>query len=930
MNKSKFLLLCLSLLFIFGCSMSKYAKIQEELKIQEEQFWEQQRIQEQLLCAPPAAGGVQHYVAQYASGSGNGDSCANATPISYYSGSWSGKVAAGDTLHLCGTLTSTLTIGASGSAGSPITILFEPGAKFSKAYWVWSSPAIVGGSYSYIIIDGGTNGIIENTDNGSALAYQQNTLGISLSGGSNVEVKNVTIQNMYVRSSDIDYASACSDSSQGIFSMGGGSNISIHDNHITYCARGMSLYFGANGSEYSVYNNTFENGNSFIWSAPTGNFTINNFNIYNNIANMGIHWNYPSGDRWHSEYIHIHTDAGGYMNNVKIYGNAFGPYAAMKTDTGDSSTSGWIFDEAKGNNRWIYNNLFTTASGYGATNGIVSRQSSSSGTGYGIFNNTFVKSGTTRGNAIYIGNVSDKDLLIKNNIIFNYTHGIYVTGTLTLNNVNQIDYNVYYGVANWYQFSSWSTWKGLGYDAHSTSTSNPALDNNYVPLLSDTVAKDKGVSLSSYFTADKLGNTRTGTWDIGAYEYGIDKAQSTLVVTSSNGTVTSNPEGINCGTTCSADYDSETSVTLTAVPNSGYIFSGWSGACSGTDTCTVTMNEAKFVTANFAIPSFKLTVAKAGTGSGTVTGSDGLINCGSTCSANYESGKAVTLTASSASGSVFSGWSGACSGTGPCIVTMTAAKSVTATFLSVYNLTVTKSIAGAGNVTSSDGAINCGSVCSANYYPQTSVTLSASANTGYVFTGWQGGGCSGTGSCSIPMTAATSVTATFATAVYNLTVTKPGTGTGTVTGSDGLINCGYTCSANYESGKSVTLTASAASGSTFTGWSGACSGTGSCILTMTSAQSVTANFALPVSSVTYYLSVSKNILTAGTVIASDGTINCGSTCRAYYRSGNAVTLTASPRRGYKFSKWTGACSGTGTCTVSINASKTVKAYFVRQ
>lgn len=180
------------------------------------------------------------------------------------------------------------------------------------------------------------------------------------------------------------------------------------------------------------------------------------------------------------------------------------------------------------------------------------------------------------------------------------------------------------------------------------------------------------------------------------------------------------------------------------------------------------------------------------------------------------------------------------------------------------------------------------------------------------------------------MTAATSVTATFATAVYNLTVTKPGTGTGTVTGSDGLINCGYTCSANYESGKSVTLTASAASGSTFTGWSGACSGTGSCILTMTSAQSVTANFALPVSSVTYYLSVSKNILTAGTVIASDGTINCGSTCRAYYRSGNAVTLTASPRRGYKFSKWTGACSGTGTCTVSINASKTVKAYFVRQ
>ena len=69
------------------------------------------------------------------------------------------------------------------------------------------------------------------------------------------------------------------------------------------------------------------------------------------------------------------------------------------------------------------------------------------------------------------------------------------------------------------------------------------------------------------------------------------------------GTVTSAPAGIDCGATCTASYASGTSVTLTATPAAGSAFSGWSGACSGTGSCQVTMSAARAVTATFSAPS---------------------------------------------------------------------------------------------------------------------------------------------------------------------------------------------------------------------------------------------------------------------------------------------------------------------------------------
>src|SRR5690348_8245189 len=66
------------------------------------------------------------------------------------------------------------------------------------------------------------------------------------------------------------------------------------------------------------------------------------------------------------------------------------------------------------------------------------------------------------------------------------------------------------------------------------------------------------------------------------------------------GTVTSNPPGIDCTSSCSANFSPGSKITLTAMPDSGFAFTGWSGACSGTGNCTVTLNTVSSVTANFA------------------------------------------------------------------------------------------------------------------------------------------------------------------------------------------------------------------------------------------------------------------------------------------------------------------------------------------
>lgn len=240
-----------------------------------------------------------------------------------------------------------------------------------------------------------------------------------------------------------------------------------------------------------------------------------------------------------------------------------------------------------------------------------------------------------------------------------------------------------------------------------------------------------------------------------------------------------------------------------------------------------------------------LTVALAGNGAGTVTSSPAGISCGSTCSAEFPDAGSVTLTAAPTAGSNFTGWSGGgCSGTGSCVVSVMGATAVTATFtLQQFAVAVAKSGNGAGTVTSSPAGINCGSTCSANFNYAESVTITPVASTGSTFSGWSGASCPGLGACTLSVTAAVNVTATFSLLNYNLSVGKSGAA-GTVTSSPSGINCGATCTSSYPYGTNVSLFANPGANA-FAGWSGACSGMGSCSVAMTSARSVTASFVVP-------------------------------------------------------------------------------------
>jgi len=330
----------------------------------------------------------------------------------------------------------------------------------------------------------------------------------------------------------------------------------------------------------------------------------------------------------------------------------------------------------------------------------------------------------------------------------------------------------------------------------------------------------------------------------------VTQTLSVTLIGPGSGSVSSLPAGIDCGATCAFGFNAGTVVALTATPATGSTFAGWSGACTGTGGCSVTLDQAKSVTTTFdqaAARTFNLTVGKAGSGSGSITSDVGGIDCGTNCSANITSGTQVTLTATPNTGSEFVGWSGACSGTAACVLSISETKNATATFNTVaqppagkVQLTVTSTSdneGGTGRVVSKPGGVSCaagGSKCSKLYSIGRTVKLIAKPAANSDFAGW-GGACSGTDRiCVLTLAQSQSVFASFSIKKLGLSVQI--IGNGLVQGAtEPAIDCGAECEQVYPYGSKITLTATPEIGATFKRWSGACARSkrkASCTVTM--------------------------------------------------------------------------------------------------
>src|SRR5208283_2175282 len=260
-----------------------------------------------------------------------------------------------------------------------------------------------------------------------------------------------------------------------------------------------------------------------------------------------------------------------------------------------------------------------------------------------------------------------------------------------------------------------------------------------------------------------------------------------------------------------------------------------------------------------AIQQYTLTAVLSGGGSGTITGSG--INCSSNCTATYNSGSIVTLTATANAGSTFTGWSGGvCTGTGLCSFNINSNQSVTAAFNTAASYTITASA-------SSGGSISPAGTVPAN--AGTSPSFTVTPNSGYNIANVTVDNVSvgAVSSYSFSSIAANhTIAASFSPITYTLATSTTGTGSGTVASNpSGTV---------FNSGTAVTLTATPAAGSSFAGWSGACSGTSSkCTVTMNANATATATF--NANGITYKITANSgngggHISPSGTIAVANG------------------------------------------------------------
>ena len=480
-----------------------------------------------LVVVPVKANDI--YIAQGAAGAGNGTDCADARDLSWFksSANWgtgSNQIGPGTTVHLCGTITAPagsnnyLMTQASGFSGNPITIKFETNAVLQAPYW---GAVIYIGNNSYITIDGGTNGIIKATDNGTQLGnHQDSGIAVYSVSGNNITVKNLTVENLYVHSCTPPVAN-CTDelggNTNGILIVGG-SNHTMTNNTLHDLKWALSYSMaGASASNVTISNNTIYNADHGIFTSDGNNgngAVMNGLYVYGNTWHDAANWDDAANnfhhDCTHNDLSHSGTSA----VNVFVYDNYCYGNWGQNMNSAVYLSSAYNSYVAK-----VFNNVLIAGPGSGLGCGIIC---SLSGVSASVYNNTIMGTGTSYGVAAHFYGPNS---IFENNIVQTVYEAVFRSDPGVLQTV---DYNTYYNIGSggWSQVWPFSSWQGYGWDLHG-NYSNPNLGANNTPTSSSTAVIKKGVNLGGLSIAqlnvDKTGTARPAlptNWDIGAYQYG--------------------------------------------------------------------------------------------------------------------------------------------------------------------------------------------------------------------------------------------------------------------------------------------------------------------------------------------------------------------------------------------------------------------------
>ncbi|MCB9654680.1 MAG: hypothetical protein H6729_11180 [Deltaproteobacteria bacterium] len=203
----------------------------------------------------------------------------------------------------------------------------------------------------------------------------------------------------------------------------------------------------------------------------------------------------------------------------------------------------------------------------------------------------------------------------------------------------------------------------------------------------------------------------------------------------------SEPPGLDCGATCETRVVRGEDLVLVAAADDQSILASWSvPGCGQSDRCQVPTTADGQVSVTFTRKKHRVLVALAGDGHGEITSSVPGIRCGSECTAKYEAGTLIELTAAPSTGSAFGGWSGDCTGLDPiCELRIDEDRLVSAAFdQDKVSLSIALSGDGHGVVRSTDGVISCPGRCAGSFTRGASIDLEAEADPNSFFGGWLG------------------------------------------------------------------------------------------------------------------------------------------------------------------------------------------------